>query len=148
MHSSLSLCLAHGALFPSTKGFRFWRTPSALKNGGNRDRPGLGTTPTTAVPPGCRLPLTLASSLPPELPQLLALICSHLTPCAPKWMCPEISQTQRTNSVSFPTSTSAVLHLFGLRAWQDTWQGKSILQRAPSETCSRNTQVKRKAVQL
>lgn len=29
----------------------------------------------------------------PDLLGLLALICSHLTPCAPTWMCQEILQT-------------------------------------------------------
>lgn len=50
-------------------------------------------------------------------------------------MCQEILQTQRSNFLPLPTSTLAVLHLCGLKAWQDTWQGKLILQRAPTKTC-------------
>ena len=39
----------------------------------------------------------------------------------------------KSRFVSCLTSTSAVLHLSGPRAWQDTWPGKSILPGAPSE---------------
>lgn len=90
--------------------------------------------------------LSLDPDLTPDLLQLLALICSHLTPCAPKWMCQEILQMQRSNSASLLTSTSAVLHLSGLRAWKDTWERKIILQRAATEDLPRNAQVNRKAV--
>lgn len=105
-----------------------------LKNGAAEMTPASAFTlsghPTGSLP-ASNLPLD--PDLTPDLLQLLALICSHLTPCAPKWMCQEILQTLRSNSASLLTSTSAVLHLSGLNAWQDTWERKFILQRPPTE---------------
>lgn len=125
-----------------------------LKNGalGRPSTHGLSTH-TRRLSHGLEAPRSVpASSLPPvpdltpDLLWLLVLICSHLTPCALKWMGQEILQTQTSNSVSFPTSTFAVLHLSRLKAWQDTWQRKSTLRRAPAEGLPRDTQVNRKAV--
>lgn len=109
------------------------RGQCVLEEWGSRDDSGTFTLsghPTGSLP-ASNLPLD--PDLTPDLLQLLALICSHLTPCAPKWMCQEILQTLRSNSASLLTSTSAVLHLSGLNAWQDTWERKFILQRPPTE---------------
>lgn len=151
------LCASHPARYFLPPRASISEGHCSLEEWGTRDGPApMASAPTHAgCPHGLEAPRSFpASSLPPvpdltpDLLWLLALICSHLTPCALKWMGQEILQTQTSNSVSFPTSTFAGLHLSGLKAWQDTGQRKPTWRRAPAEGLPRNSQVNRKAFQL